>query len=260
VTGAARGQGRAHCLRLAAEGADILALDACTQFDEVPYALPGPEELEETARLVRELGRQVVTAQVDVRDHDAMRAAVDDGVAELGRLDSVVANAGVCMVAPWDELTPETFRTTIDINLVGVWNTVTVAAPHVVRAGGGSIVLVSSVAGLKVQPFMVNYTASKFAVTGMAKAFAVELAKDRVRVNSIHPTGVDTPMGQGVITDQIGQAIERNQRPGVMFMNMMDVEVITPEDVADTVSFLLSDESRYITAQALPVDAGNTSF
>lgn len=260
VTGAARGMGRSHALRLAAEGADILAVDVAGPVDGVTYPLASPEDLDETRRLVEAFGQRIVTARVDVRDHDGLRETVDAGVAELGRLDTVVVNAGICLIAPWDRITAEDFRTVLDINVTGAWNTVTVAAPHVVRSGGGAIVLISSVAGLKVQPFMVHYTASKFAVTGMAKAFAVELARDHVRVNSVHPTGVNTPMGAGDFPVQIGAALEANPRPGAMLMNMLDVDVLQPEDVSDTVSFLTSDEARYITAQAIAVDAGNTNF
>lgn len=260
VTGAARGMGRSHALRLAAEGADILAVDLAGPVDGVTYPLSSPEDLDETRRLVEAFGQRIVTSRVDVRDHDGLREAVDAGVAELGRLDTVVVNAGICLIAPWDQITVEDFRTVLDINVTGAWNTVTVAAPHVVRSGGGAIVLISSVAGLKVQPFMVHYTASKFAVTGMAKAFAVELARDHVRVNSVHPTGVNTPMGAGAFPVQIGAALETNPRPGAMLMNMLDVDVLQPEDVSDTVSFLTSDEARYITAQAIAVDAGNSKF
>jgi NAD(P)-dependent dehydrogenase (short-subunit alcohol dehydrogenase family) len=185
-----------------------------------------------------------------------MRTDVDAAVAELGRLDVVVANAGICTPSAWDAVTPQQFQNTLDINVTGAWNTVMVGAPHVVRAGGGSIVLISSAAGLKVQPFMVHYTTSKFAVRGMAKAFAAELAKDHVRVNSVHPTGVNTPMGTGDMQAALGGPMAADQRLGAMFMNMLPVEGTEPADVSDTVVFLASDESRFVTAHELAPDAG----
>ncbi len=260
VTGAARGQGRAHAARLAREGADILALDVCGPLPDVSYDHATPEDLKETARLVEAEGRRVLTAECDVRDFGTMREFVAGGVTELGRLDVVVANAGICTPLPWDEVTPAVFANTLDINVTGVWNTVMASAHHLAGAGGGSIILISSAAGLKVQPFMVHYTTSKFAVTGMAKAFAVELAKDHIRVNSVHPTAVNTPMGTGTIQDVLGRAIEANPRPGAMFTNILPVEAIESEDVADTVAFLASDASKFITAHALAVDAGSTQY
>jgi NAD(P)-dependent dehydrogenase (short-subunit alcohol dehydrogenase family) len=196
----------------------------------------------------------------DVRDLAAMRTAVDAAVGDLGRLDVVVANAGICTPTAWDEVTPQQFQDTIDINVTGVWNTVMVGAPHLVRAGGGSVILISSAAGLKVQPFMVHYTTSKFAVRGMAKAFATELARHSIRVNSVHPTGVNTPMGTGDMQAVIGKAMATDQRLGMMFANMLPVEGTQPDDVSDTVLFLASDESKYVTAHELAPDAGNTEM
>ncbi|WP_433507100.1 mycofactocin-coupled SDR family oxidoreductase [Pseudonocardia halophobica] len=260
VTGAARGQGRAHAVRLAQEGADIVAVDIAGPLPSVPYDSPAPEDLAETARLVERLDRRIVTAKVDIRDLDALRTAVDDAVAELGRLDVVIANAAICVPSAWDEITPQVFDDTMSINVTGTWNTVMVGAPHLVRAGGGSIVLVSSAAGLKVQPFMVPYTTSKWAVRGMAKAFATELARHHIRVNSLHPTGVATPMGTGDMQAQLGKAIAGDPRLAGMFTNLLPVDITQPEDVAETVLFLASDESRYITAHEIAPDAGVTEF
>jgi len=211
-------------------------------------------------RLVEQLDRRIVTAVLDVRELAPLRAAVDDAVTELGRLDVVVANAGICIPRAWDKVTPEIFRDTMETNVTGVWNTVMAGAPHLVTAGGGSIVLISSAAGLKVQPFMVPYTASKFAVRGMAKAFAAELARHSIRVNSVHPTGVATPMGSGDMQAVLGEAIGADPRLAGMFTNMLPVDGTQPEDVADTVLFLASDESRYVTAHELAPDAGVTEF
>lgn len=260
ITGAARGMGRAHAVRLAQEGADIIAVDLAGPLPSVAYDSATPEDLAETAQLVQKLDRRIVTAQLDVRDLDALKGAVDGGVTELGRLDVVVANAGICVPRAWDEVTPTIFDDTIGINVTGVWNTVMAGAPHLVDAGGGSIVLISSAAGLKVQPFMVPYTTSKWAVRGMAKAFAVELARHHIRVNSVHPTGVNTPMGSGDMQAVIGKAIQSEPRLATMFMNLLPVDTTEPEDVADAVLFLASDESKYVTAHELAPDAGITEI
>jgi NAD(P)-dependent dehydrogenase (short-subunit alcohol dehydrogenase family) len=172
----------------------------------------------------------------------------------------IVANAGICVPKAWDQVTRQIFDDTISTNVTGTWNTVMAGAPHLVRAGGGSVILISSAAGLKVQPFMIPYTTSKFAVRGMAKAFAAELAKDGIRVNSVHPTGVSTPMGSGRMQEELGAAMAGNQRLGAMFMNMMPVDITEPADVADTVLFLASDESKFITAHEIAPDAGITEF
>lgn len=261
VTGAARGMGRAHAVRLAGEGADVIVLDVCAPLPSVAYPGASHDDLHETVRLVEVAGRRAVAIVADVRDHDVMCAEVAAAAEELGGLDIVVANAGICVVAPWDRSTPEILKDTLDINVTGVWNTVMAGAPHLVARGGGSIVLISSAAGLKVQPYMVHYTASKFAVTGMAKAFAVELAKDSIRVNSVHPTGVETGMSAGGgLQEAIGAAIEANPRPAGMFTNMLPVERVAAEDVADAVLFLASDESKHVTALAMTVDAGVTQY
>jgi SDR family mycofactocin-dependent oxidoreductase len=260
ITGAARGQGRAHAVRLAHEGADIIAIDVCAPLPGVAYDSATPEDLAETAGQVEKHDRRVITCQLDVRDLGALRTAVDDAVAELGRLDIVVANAGICIPAPWNEVTSTIFDDTISTNVTGVWNTVMAGAPHLVTAGGGSIILISSAAGLKVQPFMVPYTTSKFAVRGMAKAFAAELAQHHIRVNSVHPTGVNTPMGSGDMQAVLGKVIAGDPRLGGMFTNLLPVEGTEPEDVADTVLFLASDESKFVTAHEIAPDAGVTEF
>ena len=260
VTGAARGQGRADAVRLAEEGADVIVVDVCAPLPSVAYDSATPADLEETVRQVEKTGRRVISGVLDIRDLEKLRSVVDGAVEQLGRLDVVVANAGICVPKPWHAITPKIFDDTISTNITGTWNTVMVGAPHLVRAGGGSIILISSAAGLKVQPFMVPYTTSKFAVRGMAKAFAAELGQHLIRVNSVHPTGVNTPMGSGNMQAEIGAAISGYERLGAMFMNMMPVDITEPSDVADTVLFLASDESRYITAHELAPDAGVTEF
>lgn len=262
VTGAARGQGRAHCVRLAEEGADVIALDVCEPIRGVPYPGATPEDLAETVRLVEAAGQRIHAVQVDVRDRPALGAAVDAGVAALGRLDAVIVNHGIVIQKPWDQVTPEIFDDTLAVNLVGVWNSVMAAAPHVISSGGGgSIVLVSSVAGIKALPFLVPYVASKFAVTGMAKAFAAELGTHGIRVNSIHPTSVDTAMSMhSSATTEAREAMQAalagNPHLGGMYGNALGVEVTKVEDIADAVLFLVSDESRMVTSVAFPIDAG----
>jgi SDR family mycofactocin-dependent oxidoreductase len=256
VTGAARGQGRSHAVRLASEGADIIAVDLCRSVGWTTYPGSSPAELEETVRLVEALGRRIVAAQVDVRDRQLLEGAVNQGVAELGRLDVVVANAGVGRINSWDTVTSEVWGDTIDINLTGAWHTVMATAPHLIAAGGGSIILVSSAAGLKAMPFMIPYVASKFGVTGLAKAFAQELAEYHVRVNSLHPTGVDTVMAGG--ESDAPDLIAAHPQLGPILVNLLPVALIQPEDVSNAVVFLASDESRYITASAMTVDAGIT--
>jgi SDR family mycofactocin-dependent oxidoreductase len=260
ITGAARGQGRAHAVRLAEEGADVIVVDVCAPLPSVAYDSATPEDLQETVREVEKTGRRVISGIVDIRDLDALRAIVDYAAGTLGRLDVIVANAGICVPKAWDKTTAKIFDDTISTNVTGTWNTVMAGAPHLVAAGGGSVILISSAAGIKVQPFMVPYTTSKFAVRGMAKAFAAELAKDGIRVNSVHPTGVATPMGSGSMQEELGAAMAGNQRLGAMFMNMMPVDTTQPSDIADTVLFLASDESKYITAHEIAPDAGVTEF
>lgn len=260
VTGAARGLGRACAVRLAAEGADVIAVDVCGPLPGVDYDSATPSDLEETVALVEKQGRRAVAAQVDVRDLDGLRAAVDDGVERLGRLDTVVANAGICVPRAWDAVTPEIFRDTLDVNVTGVWNTVMSGAPHLVARGAGSIVVISSAAGMKVQPFMVPYTTSKFAVRGMAKAFAVELGRHHVRVNTVHPTGMTTPMGSGDMFGAVARAMESDQRLAPMFTNLIPVQAVDPDEVARSVLFLASDDARYVTGHELAPDAGVTEF
>ncbi|WP_026240269.1 mycofactocin-coupled SDR family oxidoreductase [Parafrankia discariae] len=260
VTGAARGQGRAHVLRMAGEGADVIALDLCGQLPGVAYKSAEPTDLDETAELAREAGAHVRTAVVDVRDLAGMHAAVASAVVDLGRLDVVVANAGICIPRAWDQVTEQEFEDTMGVNVRGTWNTVMATAPHLVAAGGGSIVLMSSSAGLKAQPFMIPYTTSKFAVRGMAKGFAAELARYHIRVNSVHPTGVDTAMGSRAMLAQVAKASMADPRLRGMLVNMQPVDGITTEDVADAVLFLASDASKYVTAHELAVDAGVSEF
>jgi SDR family mycofactocin-dependent oxidoreductase len=261
ITGAARGQGRSHALRLAEEGADIIAVDVCAPIEEITqYPAATEADLKETVRQVEALGRRIVSAVVDIRDGAALTQAVDSAVETLGGLDIVVANAGVCHVASWDQITPELFDAIIGVNLRGTWNTVRAAIPHLVERGGGSMVLTSSEAGLKGLPFLLPYVASKHAVTGMARALGQELAMHKIRVNSLHPGGVDTPMGDPNATAAFNDLIAKNPTVGPMLMTAWVDPLTQPRDQSNAVLFLASDESAFITAAALPVDAGGAQF
>ena len=258
VTGAARGQGRSHAVRLAEEGADIIAVDLCGPVPHLQYPPATEEDLAETVRQVEALDRRIIATKTDVRDRDAFKAAIDDGVAALGKLDIVVGNAGICIIASWDEVTPEIWNDTISTNLTGVFNTVQLSAPHLIAAGGGSIILTSSAAGLKGLPFLTPYVASKFGVNGLGKAFAAELAQHSIRVNTLHPTGVDTPMG--AMGSAFPPLLEKNPTLGGMLTNMLPIQATQPRDQSNAVLFLASDEARYITALSMTVDAGNTQY
>jgi SDR family mycofactocin-dependent oxidoreductase len=256
ITGAARGQGRSHAIRLAEEGADIIAVDICRDYDTVGYPLASAADLAQTVKAVEALDRRIVAAQADVRDAAGLRAAVDDGVAQLGRLDIVSANAGILTIQPWDDVSPAVWQDTLDTNLTGVWNTMVVSVPHLVTAGGGSIICTSSTAGIKGLPYLAPYVAAKHGVVGIARTMANELAAHKIRVNTVHPTGVDTPMGTGL--GGLEALIGRDPNLGPIFMNTLPVETVDPRDISNAVLFLASDEARYVTGLEFTVDAGNT--
>ena len=256
ITGAGRGQGRSHAIRLAEEGADIIAVDICRDYGTVPYAMATEADLAETVKAVEALDRRIVATRADVRDAAALRAAVDDGVAQLGRLDIVSANAGICTVQSWDEVTPAVWQDTLDTNLTGVWNTMVVSVPHLIAAGGGSIICTSSTAGIKGLPYLAPYVATKHGVVGIARTMANELAIHKIRVNTVHPTGVDTPMGTGL--GGLESLIGRDPNLGPIYMNTLPVEIVDPRDISNAVLFLASDEARYVTGLEFTVDAGNT--
>ncbi|CDP83190.1 MULTISPECIES: mycofactocin-coupled SDR family oxidoreductase [Mycolicibacterium] len=257
ITGAARGQGRAEALRLAADGADIIAIDLCDQIESVPYPLASPDDLAATVKLVEETGKHIVALQADVRDEEALRAALQAGVDQLGRLDIVVANAGI---APMQS-GPDGWRDVIDVNLTGVHHTVEAAAPIMVEQGeGGSIVLISSAAGLigvgGGDRGSIGYTAAKHGVVGLMRAYANFLAPHSIRVNSIHPTGVDTPMINNEFTRDWLRHVSEELNAPTDFGNALPVQVVQAEDIANAVAWLVSDQARYVTGVTLPVDAG----
>lgn len=265
ITGAARNQGRSHALRLAAEGADIIAVDVCAPVRSVNMYPPATEEdLAETVRLVEELDRRVVSRVADVRDSTALRSAVDEGVAELGRLDIVSANAGIFEIHPALELADDDWREMIDTNLTGVWNTCRAALPHLIDGGrGGSIVITSSTAGIKGIPNTVHYTAAKHGVVGIMRTLANEFAPHSIRVNTVHPTGVDTVMIQnqktwGLFLGGEEGATRETAAPAFEASNALPVPWVDPVDISNAVLWLSSDEARYVTGVMLPVDAGFT--
>jgi (+)-trans-carveol dehydrogenase len=265
ITGAARGQGRAHAVRLASEGADIIAVDICKKIDTVDLIeASSPEDLAETADLVKGHNRRIYTAEVDVRDYDALKAAVDTGVEQLGRLDIIVANAGIGNGGQTLDKTSETDWTAmIDINLGGVWKTVKAGVPHILAGGrGGSIILTSSVGGLKAYPHTGHYVAAKHGVVGLMRTFAVELGAQNIRVNSVHPTNVNTPLFMNDGTMRLFRPDLENPGPEDMkvvgqLMHTLPIGWVEPEDIANAVLFLASDEARYVTGVTLPVDGGS---
>ena len=263
VTGAARGQGRSHAVALAEEGADVIAVDACAPMDSAPYPMATPEDLDETVRLVEALDRRIVATRADVRDGAALDAAVGEGVAQLGRLDVVVANAGILSVGQSWELPESTWQDMIDINLTGVWQTTKAAIPHMISAGnGGSIVLISSTAGLRGSVFIGHYVSAKHGVVGLMRTLAQELGPHRIRVNSIHPTQVDTAMIQNEATYR--RYLPHSEHPTREEMgaassttNVLGIPWVESRDISNAVLFLGSEDARYVTGATLPVDAGS---
>ncbi|MFC5949243.1 mycofactocin-coupled SDR family oxidoreductase [Pseudonocardia lutea] len=262
VTGAARGQGRSHAVRLAEEGADIIAVDICAQVDTVAYPMSTRADLDETVAEVEKLDRRIVAHVADVRDEKALNAAVADGVAALGGVDIVLANAGIASIGTAEDGNEAAvFRTLIDINLTGVWNTVHAAAPTMIEQGrGGAIVLTSSTQGLTGRGgdgsgAMDGYCAAKHGVVGLMRTFAHWLAPHNIRVNSIHPTGVNTPM---IVNPVVEKFLAESADVGDALANLMDVPVIEARDVSNAIAWLVSDEGRYVTGTTLPVDAGFT--
>lgn len=265
VTGAARGQGRSHAVRLAEEGADIIAIDACATPDWLGYPLASEDDLARTVKDVRATGRRIVARRADIRDLAAVRAALDDGVAELGgRLDIVAANAAIISQpqATWD-IDVERFRELIDVTLTGTFITVKAAIPHMIAAGnGGSITLTSSGAALVSGPGLADYKAAKSGVLSLTRTLACELAGHLIRVNVLCPTAVDTPMIQNEtlyrgFRPDLAEPGREDVKDGFRQMNLLPVPWVDPADVSNAVLWLASDAARYVTGVTLPVDAGN---
>jgi SDR family mycofactocin-dependent oxidoreductase len=256
ITGAARGQGRSHAVLLAEEGADIIAVDICEQLESVPYPMGTAEELVQTVKEVEALGRRIVAKKADVRDFAALQKAFDEGVAKLGPVDIVLANAGIgpggmaSAEQQWDDV--------IAINLTGVWNTGRVAIPSMVKRNqGGSIVVTSSTGGLMGvgvnAPGFQGYTAAKHAVVGLMRSWANYLAPYNIRCNSVAPTTVRTPMAAD---GNVALILEHAPELKSSLTNAMPVEAVDPIDVSNAILWLVSDAARYITGTVIPVDAG----
>jgi len=263
ITGAARGQGRSHAIRLAQEGADIIAIDVLEEIPDAPYAGATEEDLAETVRQVEALDRRIIATKADVRDFDAVKAAVDAGVAQLGRLDIVSANAGISTaMSPTQDLGEDVWGDMLDVNLSGVWRTCKATIPHLKAAGGGSIILTSSVAGLIGYGNIAHYVSAKHGVVGLMRTLALELAPDMIRVNSVHPTTVDTPMVDNEATfrlfrPDLDKPTKDDFAQAAIAMNALPVPWVEAVDISNAVLFLASDEARYITGVTLPIDAGS---
>jgi SDR family mycofactocin-dependent oxidoreductase len=263
ITGAARGQGRSHALRLAQEGADIIAIDICAQVDTVNYPLSTLEDLKETAQQVEALDRRIVTRQADVRDGRQLKDAVAAGVAELGRLDIVCANAGIfCIDVEAQPSDPDRreaiWRDTLDTNLTGVWHTLEATVPVLIEQGrGGAIIITSSTAGLKGSTYndlpLTAYTAAKHGLTGLMRGYAKDLAPYSIRVNTVHPTGVHTMMPEN---ETMAKRIELDPDLIKVMANALPVDAVDPVDISNAVLYLAADSGRYVTGVALSVDAG----
>ncbi|MFD0067009.1 mycofactocin-coupled SDR family oxidoreductase [Streptomyces sp. NPDC056690] len=265
ITGAARGQGRAHAIRLASEGADIVGLDICAQIDSVDYAMSTPDDLKKTVELVEKTGRRMVAKVGDVRNAESLKSAYQEGLDTFGHIDLVVANAGIMPVWGNGSDTMQAWQDCLDVLLTGVLNTVEVAYPRLLQQGtGGSIVITGSMAAT--QPMMrtlggrtlglLGYSAAKAALVNLAQNYASILAYHNIRVNAVHPTGVNTPMvDNDMVRDRFANV---DPEDGLTLVNAIPVDTVEAEDIANTVLFLCSDESRYLTGSALRVDAGSS--
>ena len=256
ITGAARGQGRAHAVKLASEGADIIAVDLYDQIASVPYPMATADDMAATVKLVEDTGARIVAREADVRDRSALKTALKEGIAELGRLDIVIANAGIAPMA--DE---NAWQDVIDVNLTGVYHTVDVAMRPMIKQGdGGAIVLISSVAGLAGLGAPIagslGYTVAKHGVVGLMRAYANFLAAFNIRVNSIHPAAVKTPMIDNEATRAWLDGLAQQNLGGPDLGNALPVQALEPEDIANAAFYLVSDAGRYVTGVTLPVDAG----
>jgi len=257
VTGAARGQGRSHCVRLARAGADVVAIDACGPVaTHNGYEPATAEDLAETVNLVEGEGRKILAREVDVRDAAGQQRVIADAIEQFGRLDIVVANAGVLNWGRLWEISAEQWQETLDTNLTGLWHTIKAAVPAMIKAGnGGSIITISSAAGIKAVPGCGHYCASKFGVVGLTNSLAVELGEFGIRVNSVHPYGTDTPMGNDVSMYKILQDhphFIHSYSPGALPTDSL----AAPDLISDIVVWLAGDASSLVTAAQIPADKG----
>lgn len=264
ITGAARGQGRSHAVRFAEEGADVIAVDLCDQLDSVAYPMPTREDLDETVNLVEKTGRRIVAEQADVRDYERLKDVVADGVAELGRLDFVLANAGIFPAAGPQRLDISSFVDAVDVNLKGVYFAIEAALPALLEHGdGGAIVITSSAAGFKsvsttfdmISHGAAGYTASKHGVIGVMRHYATSLAEKNIRVNSVHPGGVATPM---IINEAMGMLVGDQPEFGAAQQPKLSMPPLDPSEVTDAIMYFCGHSGRHLTGVALPLDGGLT--
>lgn len=264
ITGAARGQGRSHAVRFAEEGADIIAFDLCDQIDSVAYPMATPEDLDETVNLVEKTGRRIVAERGDVRDLERLKAVVNDGVSEFGRLDFVIANAGIFPAVGEQRRNIAAFLDAVNVMLNGVYFTIEAALPELLRHGdGGAIVIASSAAAFKsvssdfatMSHGAAGYTAAKTGVVGVMRYFATSLAEKNIRVNSVHPGGVATPM---IINEPMGRLIGEQPAFGEAQQPKLSLPPMEPQVVTDMVVYLCGPSGRYLTGVALPIDGGLT--
>lgn len=260
ITGAARGQGRAHAMRLASAGMDIAAIDICADLPEVPYALATQQDLADTVAGIESLGRRVLPIRADVRDASAMDKAARDTVSTLGSIDVVIANAGIFAAAHTWETSTVTWQTVLDINLTGAWHTARATVPHLLRGERGSMVFVASIAGVKGIENLGAYAASKHGVVGLMRTLAIELAPHHIRVNAVCPTNVGTGIIHNESTYSLflpdGERDDASLHDAFATVNKLPVPWIDAEDVADAVAWLVSDSARFVTGTVLPIDAG----
>jgi SDR family mycofactocin-dependent oxidoreductase len=266
ITGAARGQGRSHAVRLAEEGANVIAVDICHQMASIPYEMSVPEDLEETERLVSKFGNGVMVREIDVRDQSALDQVVADALKRFGQIDVVVSNAAVVSYQPIWELTEEVWQDVLNVNLSGAWRAIKAVAPSMIERGaGGSIILTSSVAGMKGMKHNAHYCASKHGLTGLMRSACLELASHAIRVNTINPGGVLTGMIDNEMTYRLFRPdLENPSLADVAAissdMHAMGIPWLEPVDISNAVVFLASDEARYVTGAVFPVDAGMSTL
>ncbi len=262
ISGAARGQGRSHALTLAREGADIIAVDVCKQVETVPYDTARSEDLAETVRQVEALDRRIIATEVDVRDSAGLTAAADAGVAELGRLDIVLANAGISVPAPTLEMEDDVWQTMIDVNLTGQWKTLKATVPHIIAGGrGGAVVITSSLAALKGNANTAHYSAAKAGLVGLMRVMAVELAPLGIRVNTVHPTVVNTAMVLNEPTyrlfrPDLENPTREDYEVAALTLNKLPTSGLDPVDISNAILYLVSDAGRFVTGTTHVVDAG----
>lgn len=262
ITGAARGQGRSHALRLAQEGADIIAVDICRDVETVPYAGATPDDLRETVRQVEALDRRVIASEVDIRDLDGLKQAADHGVAELGRLDIVLSNAGISTPASTLDMDEATWQTMIDVNLTGQWKTIKATVPHIIDGGrGGAVVITSSLAAIYANENTAHYSAAKAGLVMFMKVLAKELAPHSIRVNTVHPTTVGTEMILNDATYRLFRPDLENPtradfEEAAIQLNKLPVSMVEPVDISNAILYLVSDDGRYVTGTTQVIDAG----